>query len=73
MGKKLKREQKIRDNTRNVSLEDFEWLINQYGYIKTGGNHQKARIGNMTITYKKENPIKSHYVEQILDMIDKLK
>lgn len=63
---------KIRENPTNVSLEDFEWLINRYGYIKAGANHPKARIGNMTATYKKETPVKSHYVEQILEMIDRL-
>ena len=73
MSKKSKREQRIRENTKSVSLEDFEWLINQYGYIKAGGSHPKARIGNMTTTYKKINPVNSHYVEQILEMIDNLK
>jgi hypothetical protein len=28
-----KREQKIRENTKNVSLEDFEWLVCHYGHI----------------------------------------
>lgn len=36
MTKREKREARIRDNTNNVSLEDFEALINQYGRIKKG-------------------------------------
>jgi hypothetical protein len=44
MSSQEKRESKIRENTKNVSLEDFEWLINKYGYIKAGGNHPKARM-----------------------------
>jgi hypothetical protein len=73
MSKKEKRELKIRENLKSVSLTDFEWLINQYGYIKEGGNHPKAKIGKTTYPYKRENPIKQAYVEGILEIIDKLK
>ncbi|MBM4453774.1 MAG: hypothetical protein FJ013_04230, partial [Chloroflexi bacterium] len=38
--------EKIRRNVRNVSLEDFEGLINMFGYIEMGGKHPKAIIGN---------------------------
>ena len=72
MTKRDKREGRIRNDTKNVSIEDFEWLINKYGYIKAGGSHPKARIGNRTVTYKRENPVKSHYVEEVLDMVDNL-
>ena len=70
MSKRDKREQKIRKNTNNVSLEDFEALIKQYGEILTGGNHPKAHIGNHIFPYKKENPVKAHYVRVILEFID---
>lgn len=72
MSKADKREQKIRDNPDNVSLEDFEALINRYGYIKEGGSHPKACIGKIKFPYKRENPVKQAYVEGILDMIDSL-
>jgi len=72
MTKRQKRLEKIRRNTRNVSLADFEALINAYGYIEEGSKHPKAIIGIHTMTYKRENPIKSCYVEELLDIIDSL-
>ena len=72
MSKKSKREEKIRRNPSNVSLEDFEALVNEYGYIKTGGSHPKARIGNRTMPYKKTNPIMPVYVKEVLRIIDSL-
>ena len=73
MSKKSKREEKIRKNTTNVSLEDFEALINTYGYIKEGGKHPQAIIGNHILSFKKENPVKAAYVRQLLVFIDSLK
>jgi hypothetical protein len=70
MGKAEKREQK---NRGNVSLEDFEALINQYGHIKFGGSHPKAIVGNIMFPYKRTNPVKPPYVEGILEIIDELK
>ncbi len=72
MSKADKREQRIRDNTTNVSLEEFEALINQYGFIKGKGSHPKARVGNYTMPYKRENPVKSCYVKELLRIIDSL-
>jgi len=72
MTKRQKRLEKIRRNTRNVSLADFEALINAYGYIEEGSKHPKAIISIHTMTYKRENPIKSCYVEELLDIIDSL-
>jgi hypothetical protein len=66
-----KREQKIRENTRNVSLEDFEWLICQYGYIKAGGNHPEAIIGLESYPYPRTNPVRQCYVKRLLERIDK--
>jgi hypothetical protein len=73
MSKQEKREQRIRKSTRNVSLEDFEALINQYGYIKFGGGHPKAIIGNQVFPYKRTNPVLPAYVEGILELIDDFK
>jgi len=44
--------------------------INQYGYIKEGGKHPQAVIGNKFMAYKRTNPIKSAYVKQLLGYID---
>ena len=72
----MSRKQKLLDNVRrkirNVSLGDFEALINVYGYIEEGSKHPKAIIGNYTMSYKRENPIKSCYVKELLDIIDSL-
>ncbi len=73
MGKADKKEQRIRENVNNVSLDDFEALINKYGFIKMGSNHPKAIIGNIMFPYKRENPIKPVYVKGILEIIDNLK
>ncbi len=72
MTKKEKMEAKIRNNPKNVSLVEFEALINQYGHIKMGGKHAKARIGNFTLTYKRVNPVPPEYVTDLLETIDML-
>ena len=72
MSKQEKIEQQIRNNPTNVSLEDFEALINMYGYIKEKGSHPKARIGNETMPYKRENPVKPAYVKDLLQIINNL-
>ena len=73
MAKQDKRELRIRHNPRNVSLEDFESLIKRYGEIIDGHSHPKAYIANHIYPYKRENPVKGHYVDQILRFIDELK
>ena len=70
MSKADKKEQNIRKNITNVSLEDFEALINQYGFIKGKVSHPKARIGNYTMPYKRENTVKVCYVIELLQIID---
>lgn len=70
MSKSDKRETKIRSNTRNVSLEDFEWLIGQHGSLEFGGNHAIASIGHIRYPYKRQNPVNFHYVEELLRIID---
>ena len=70
MSKDEKSLEAIRRNTRNVPLRVFEALINRFGYIEEGGKHPKAIIGAHTMPYKRENPIKSCYVHELLDIID---
>jgi hypothetical protein len=70
MSKKEKRELKIRENVKNTSLEDFEWLINQYDYIKAGGSHSLAIIGTRTYPYPRTNPVNQNYVKGLLEIID---
>ena len=70
MTRRDKREQRIRENPANVTLSDFEALINRHGYIEAGAKHQKAVIGGHIMTYKRENPVKAVYVRQLLAFID---
>ncbi len=72
MSKKQKLELRIRNNRKNVPLSDFESLINCYGYIEEGGRHPKAIIANFTMPYKREDPIKKCYVDDLLEIIDSL-
>jgi hypothetical protein len=65
-----KREQKIRENTKNVSLEDFEWLICRYGHIKAGGSHSIAVFGNRQYPYKRSNPVDQPYTKKLIQIID---
>jgi hypothetical protein len=59
----------ISRNPRNVSLRDFEALVRRYGYIEEGAKHPKAVIGIHTMPYKRENPVKSCYVLELLEII----
>jgi hypothetical protein len=72
MSKQEKLEQKIRNSSRNVSLDDFEALINVYGYVEPGRKHPKAIIGQFTLPYKRENPVKPAYVKDLLQIINNL-
>ena len=72
MSQKEKLLAKVRRNPRNVSLGEFESLINGYGYIEEGAKHPKAITGSYTLPYKRENPIKSCYVVELLEIIDSL-
>ncbi len=70
MSKAARKEQKIRQNPKNVSLADFEWLINRYGNTEGGGNHAIARIGNIRYAYPRTNQVGKAYVEELLKIID---
>lgn len=72
MARKQKSAGKIRRKIRNVSLHDFESMIKKYGHIEEGSKHPKGIIGNQTLTYKRENPVKSCYVKELFDIIDSL-
>ena len=72
MTRKQKLLDRVHRNVRNTSLGDFEALINTYGHIEKGSKHPKAIIGSYTMPYKRGNPIKACYVEELLDIIDSL-
>lgn len=70
MPKNKKSLETIRRNPKNVTLHAFESLIKRYGRIEEGAKHPKAILGTRTMPYKRENPIKSCYVKELLDIID---
>ena len=70
MSKRTKSLEVIRQNPRNVALHDFETLIRRFGYIEEGAKHPKAIIGTRTMPYKRENPVKSCYVKELLQIIE---
>jgi hypothetical protein len=72
MSRKEKRLDKVRGNVRNTALGYFEALIGEYGYIDRGGKHPKAIIGNHTLPYKRESPVKACYVTELISIIDSL-
>jgi hypothetical protein len=72
MTKDQKRLDKVKHNSQNVSLHDFEGLVNQYGFIKEGTKHPRAVIvGQPSIPYKRESPVKKCYVDELLEAIEK--
>lgn len=60
----------IRRNPRNIASRDFEALIKRYGYIQEGAKHPKAIIGTHTMPYKRENPVESCYIKELLEIIE---
>jgi len=72
MTKREKLLAKLERNPRGVALRDFEALIRAFGYIEEGGKHPKAIIGPYTRPYKRENPVKSYYVKELLEIIKSL-
>ncbi|OGO44887.1 MAG: hypothetical protein A2137_03170 [Chloroflexi bacterium RBG_16_58_8] len=72
MSKKEKLEARIRNNPKNVSLDDFELLVSKYGHTEMGGKDAKARIGGFTLTYKRIHPMPPEYVIDLLEIIDSL-
>jgi hypothetical protein len=72
MTKNQKRLDKIKQNPRNVPLDDFEAVARQYGFIKEGTKHPRVVIaGQASIPYKRESPVKKCYVDELLEAIEK--
>ena len=67
-----KREQKIRANPSNVSLEDFESLVRCYGHIEEGGKHPHVVIGPRMLAYKRINPVRRSAIKKTLEIINDL-
>ena len=72
MTRKEKLLEKVRKNPRNISKEEFESLIRLFGYIEEGGNHPLAIIGDCTLPYKRENPVKICYIKDLIEIIDSI-
>jgi hypothetical protein len=68
-----KREERIRNNIKNVSLIEFKFLVKKYGQWIEGGSHPKAIINGHTFPFKRVSPVNYHYVQRILEIIDEMK
>jgi hypothetical protein len=64
--------EKARRNPRNLSQEEFESLVKMFGHIEEGGSHPRAIIGENTLPYKRENPIKVCYTNELIEIIDSM-
>jgi hypothetical protein len=64
---------KARRNPRNLSREEFESMVRAYGYIEEGGKHPLAIIGDYTLPYKRENPVKACYTRELITIIDSIR
>ena len=72
MSKREKLLARARRNPRNLSLEEFESLVNAYGHIEEGGSHPKAIIRDFTLPYKRQNPVKGCYTNDLIEIIDSI-
>ena len=78
MAKRDKRLQKLRQNPKNVSLDELRQVLENYGFWLDGvvGSHYifranfGERVWKLTIPYNK--PIKIIYVKQALVAIDQI-
>ncbi|MBZ0310271.1 MAG: type II toxin-antitoxin system HicA family toxin [Anaerolineae bacterium] len=78
MTKREKRLQKLRQNPKNVSFQDLKTVLEDFGFelVRSSGSHHSfsIMIGQeqhlLVIPYSR--PIKTIYVRETLDLIDKL-
>lgn len=79
MSKREKRLQKVRQNPKNVSIDELEQLLNDYGIQRdhTTGSHYIFRYTldgqnvRLTIPYRK--PIKVIYIKEAIAAIDRIR
>ena len=51
-------------------MEEFEAVVNEYGFIRASGKHPKAVIAKHVLPYARTNPVKEYYVKMLLQLID---
>ncbi len=79
MSKREKRLQKLRQNPQNVSMDELEQVLNDYGIYRdhaTGSHHifrynLNGKRNALSIPYAR--PIKSKYVKDAIDIIDQVR
>lgn len=79
MSKREKRLQRIRQNPKNVSLEDLRQILEDHGFWleRIAGSHHifQMEIGEQawTVTIPFNRPVKIVYVKQALTAIDEIR
>ncbi len=78
MSKRAKRLQKIRQNPKNVSLDELKLVVEDYGFehLRTTGSHYifLAQMGETVwrLTIPFHRPVKQAYVDEALKAIDEI-
>lgn len=78
MSKRKKRLERIRRNPKNVSYEELRQLLEDFGFLlyrKQGSHRQfKGDLGGKErlITIPEHKPINKRYVNDVLEIIDKI-
>ncbi|MEP7291952.1 MAG: type II toxin-antitoxin system HicA family toxin [Chloroflexota bacterium] len=78
MSKREKRLQKLRQNPKNVSFEDLQQVLADYGFeqVRTAGSHHTFILvlgnRNWRLTIPFQRPIKQAYVMQALEAIEQI-
>jgi predicted RNA binding protein YcfA (HicA-like mRNA interferase family) len=59
---------------KNCAFEDIERLLLAVGFIqrKASGSHRIFKRGTVTISIPERKPVKEHYVEKVLALLQEL-
>jgi hypothetical protein len=64
----------VAGNRKNCSYEDLERLLETVGFVKrmprSGSSHVTFKRGPATLTVPRRKPLKEHYVDEALRLID---
>jgi len=61
-------------NRKNCPFEDLERLLRAVGFVvrKPGGSHAIFKRGGVTISIPMRRPVREHYVDEVLTLLNSL-
>jgi predicted RNA binding protein YcfA (HicA-like mRNA interferase family) len=67
--------EQVVNNRKSCSFEDLERLLVALDFVerKTSGSHVFFKRGSLAISIPKRKPVKETYVEQALELIERLR